>query len=163
MKTLFISLTLTAILFGTGKTSYQAEMTTALSFEAAFNKTAVYISNLPKVNKLLQNEVVENKAEKFIESKRSFIAYKYNQLYKQPKAEVHYTVKVTLNEGKYSYEFSDFHIYTYKRNRYGVFNRSSSKAFSLEKLSNAKQKELKPLIATEINKYIAGLKNTLTL
>lgn len=165
MKTLILSLfTLSFFLPGNSpKVSFQEEITTTLSASLVFQKSSEYLASLPKVDKLLNNDVTGSVQDKYVESSRSFIAYKKNQFYKQPTAEVHYTVRIDFNEGIYSYQFYDFKVYVYKRNRYGVFNRSSSKAFGLEKLSATKQKELKPIIAMEINKYISGLKNALIL
>lgn len=164
MKTALLSLfTLVLFVGNSAKITFEEELNMVLPYETAYHKATEYIIGLPKVDKLLNNKITGSREEKFIESSRSFIAYKYNKLFKQPKAEVHYQVRVDFSEGSYSYQFSNFKVYTYKRNRYGVFARSSSKSFELEKLSSMKQKELKALIALEINKYAAGLKNALAL
>ena len=165
MKTLLLSLfAISFFLPGDSvKMNYQAEVNTSLPLKSAFQKSRDYLVALPQVDKLSKAKLESNEAEGFIEGAKSFMVYKKMQFYKQPKAEVHYQVRVEVVEGKYRYQFSDFEVYTYKRNRYGKFTRFSSKAFPIEKLSPAKQKELKPLIATEIAHYIERLKYALAV
>lgn len=165
MKTFILSLLTIGFLLPSNhvKMNYQAEIETTLSIQSAFQKSIDYVASLPQVDKFSKAELERNEEEDFIATSKSFMVHKKTQFYKQPKAEVHYQVSVEFSEGKYRYHFSDFYVYTYKRNRYGKFTRSSSKAFPLEKLSAAKQKELKPLIAIEIARYIEGLKQVLAV
>lgn len=118
-----------------------------------------YLEQLPQQSKTSAKPVVEE-ADR-LKVNRSFLVHKSRGVLSHVVADIEYTALVQIANGRYTYEFSNFKVYPYERDRYGRYSRSSSRGKSIDKVG----KELKPWVNQAIQKnvtqYAEGLKMAL--
>ncbi len=94
-------------------------------------KVVSYVSTIKKVSKY-RPEVAVNYQNGQVVNKGSFYVYTQGLITRQIHGEIIYSIKLDVNEGAFTYSFSDFVFQYYQRNRYGKYAPIRGKTKRLE-------------------------------
>ena len=132
-----------------------------LGRDALFKNALNYAAGLQKVSDREAKGLV-NFREGFVQREGSFYVYKQGLLTPQVHGEIKYTLRLTVEDGGYTYTFSDFIFQYYEKNRYGRYEAVSGKKKALEKDKFAGMQDLweehKKTTRQHIDQHIAVLK-----
>jgi hypothetical protein len=132
-------------IWGLGSSVIEEKVTVSGMSKQLLRQSAYsFMDELPKYGALRPEAPMEDTAAGTIEVERGFLVNEQKGVLSHPLAEVVYKMKVMVSTGEFQYKFSDVKVYEYARNRYGRYERASSRPLSEEALS---KKQWTPVVA----------------